>query len=110
MTLMKVKIMNKFTQPEIFYEESHEGLTNGMPFMKIESNQAIPNALFMGAAKNIENKNKEVDEEEMCEITMQMYVNSEVLKNVLDKDLYDKVRVSIGLDPLNIAIEKSIKK
>lgn len=99
--------MKKFIQPEIFYEESAEGLTNGMPFMRIENNKTIPNALFMGAAKNIENKNNEVDESEMCEITMQMYVNSEILKNVLDVEVYDKVRAAIGLDPLDVAIEKS---
>lgn len=102
--------MKKFKQPEIFYEESHEGFTNGMPFMRIESEDSVPTALFLGAAKNIENKNIEVDEEEICEITMQMYVNSEVLKNVLTKEDYDKVRISIGLDPLDIAIEKSNKK
>ena len=102
--------MKKFIQPEIFYEESAEGFTNGMPFMRIESEETVPSALFMGAAKNIENKNTEVDEEEMCEITMQMYVNSEVLKNVLDKETYDKVRISIGLDPLDVAIEKSKQK
>jgi hypothetical protein len=102
--------MKKFTQPEIFYEESAEGFTNGMPFMQIENDQSVPNALFMGAAKNIKNKNSEVDKEDMCEITMQMYVNSEVLKAVLNKEDYDKIRVSIGLDPLNVALEKSIKK
>ena len=99
--------MKKFIQPEIFYEESAEGLANGMPFMRIENNKTIPSALFMGAAKNIENKNTEVDESEMCEITMQMYVNSEILKGILDVETYDKVRVSIGLDPLDVAIEKS---
>lgn len=102
--------MRKFIQPEIFYEESAEGFTNGMPFMRIENEDTVPSALFMGAAKNIENKNTEVDEEQICEITMQMYVNSEVLKSVLDKDTYDRVRVSIGLDPLDVAIEKSNKK
>ena len=102
--------MKKFTQPEIFYEETAEGFTNGMPFMRIENEHKIPTALFMGAAKNIQNKNSEVDDEEMCEITMQMYVNSEVLKNILDSNTYDKVRISIGLDPLDVAIEKSSKK
>ena len=102
--------MKKFNQPEIFYEESAEGFTNGMPFMRISNEQSVPGALFMGAAKNIENKNIEVDEDEMCEITMQMYVNSEILKNVLDKETYDKVRVSIGLDPLDVALEKSKSK
>ena len=102
--------MKKFEQPEIFYEESHEGFTNGMPFMRIEDSKTIPNALFIGAAKNIENKNNESSEEDMCEITMQMYINSEVLKKVLSSEDYDKVRVSIGLFPLNEAIEKSKQK
>jgi hypothetical protein len=101
--------MKKFIQPEIFYEESAEGFTNGMPFIRIEDEQSVPSALFMGAAKNIENKNSEVDDEDMCEITMQMYINSEILKAVLSKEDYDAVRTSIGLDPLNVALEKSIK-
>lgn len=101
--------MKKFIQPEIFYEESAEGFTNGMPFIRIEDEQSVPSALFMGAAKNIENKNSEVDEEDICEITMQMYINSEILKAVLSKEDYDAVRISIGLDPLSVALEKSIK-
>ena len=96
-----MKVMNKFNQPEIFYEETHEGLTNGMPFMRIEKGQDIPGAIFMGAAINIENKNKEADsEEEMCEIIMQMYINSETLKNKLSAEDFDKVREAIGLKPL----------
>ena len=35
---------------------------------------------------------------------------SEDIKNVLDKETYDKVIISIGLDPLDVAIEKSNKK
>ena len=79
------------------------------PIIK-KDNKTIPNALFIGAAKNIENKNNESSEEDMCEITMQMYINSEVLKKVLSSEDYDKVRVSIGLFPLNEAIEKSKQK
>ena len=102
--------MKQFNQPEIFYEESHEGFTNGMPFMRVEKSQTIPNALFIGAAKNIENKNKEVEEEDICEITMQMYVNSELLKKVLSEEAYDEVRISMGLLPLNEALDKTKEK
>ena len=102
--------MKKFMQPEIFYEESHEGFTNGMPFMRIENSKTVPNALFIGAAKNIENKNKEVDEEEICEITMQMYVNSELLKKVLSEEAYDSIRISMGLAPLKEAQLAGTKK
>jgi hypothetical protein len=99
--------MKQFNQPEIFYEESHEGLTNGMPFMQIEKESSIPGALFLAAATNFENKNKDVDDEnEMCEIIMQMYVNSEVLKAILPEEEYDKVRESLGLISLKDAINK----
>ena len=98
--------MKQFNQPEIFYEESHEGLTNGMPFMRIEKDNNIPGAIFIGAALNFENKNKEVEsEEEMCEIVMQMYINSETLKSKLSEEDYNKVRVAIGLKPLGEILE-----
>jgi len=96
----------KFIQPEIFYEQTHDGLTNGMPFMRIENDTNIPNALFIAAASNFENKNKEVEEEEICDIAIQMYVNSEVLKSVLDEETYDVIRKDLGLLPLKEAQKK----
>lgn len=99
--------MKQFRQPEIFYEESHEGFTNGMPFMRIEKDSSIPGAMFIAAATNFENKNQELDDEEqMCEIVMQMYVNSEILKTTLSEEEYDKVRAVLGLAPLSEAIQK----
>lgn len=98
--------MNQFKQPEIFYEENHEGFTNGMPFMQIKKEDPIPNALFLAAVTNFENKNKEIEEEEeVCEIIMQMYVNSEVLKAVLAEDDYDKIRSVLGLSSLKEALK-----
>mgnify|MGYP001202911049 CR=1 FL=1 len=97
--------MKQFTQPEIFYEESQEGFTNGMPFMRVEKDQSIPGALFIAAASNFENKNTEQEsEEDICEITMQMYVNSEVLKSTLAEEDYDAVREVLGLKPLKEVI------
>ena len=99
--------MKQFKQPEFFYEETHEGLTNGMPFMRIENEETIPGAIFIAAVSNFENKNKEQEnEDEVCEITMQMYVNSEVLKSALSEEEYNKVRKYLGLAPLKEAIAK----
>ena len=41
----------------------------------------------------------------MCEIVMQMYINSETLKSKLNEEDYDKVRVAIGLKPLGEILE-----
>ena len=51
--------MYKFNQPEILYEESHEGVSNGVPFMKIEPEQKVPSALFIGSAHDSDEKNEE---------------------------------------------------
>ena len=96
----------KFTQPEIFYEENDQGFTNGLPFMRVDNTDHIPGALFIATASNFENKNNEQEnEEDVCEITMQMYVNSEILKTVLSEEDYDDVRKALGLKPLKEVIE-----
>lgn len=89
---------NKFKQPSIYYEESHEGLTNGFPFMEIEKNSSIPNVLFVGAVQETEDKNEDGDT--IKEVALQSYFNSESLKQALDKETYNKVRQSLGLSLL----------
>jgi hypothetical protein len=39
---------------------------------------------------------------------MQMYVNSETLKSVLSAEEYDRVRVALGLKPLQEALDSSV--
>tara|TARA_E500000331_G_C17023563_1_gene611946 strand:+ start:233 stop:511 length:279 start_codon:yes stop_codon:yes gene_type:complete len=89
---------NKFKQPSIYYEESHEGLTNGFPFMEIEKKSSIPNVLFVGAVQETEEKNEEGDL--IKEVVLQCYFNSESLKQALDKETYNKLKQSLGLSLL----------
>tara|TARA_B100000212_G_C27319877_1_gene509631 strand:+ start:288 stop:569 length:282 start_codon:yes stop_codon:yes gene_type:complete len=89
---------NKFSQPSIFYEESHEGLTSGFPFMEIEKDSSIPNVLFVGAVQDTNEVNEQ--NEIIKEVVMQSYFNSESLKNVLDKETYNKIKQSLGLSLL----------
>tara|TARA_Y100000592_G_scaffold89827_1_gene147584 strand:+ start:386 stop:664 length:279 start_codon:yes stop_codon:yes gene_type:complete len=89
---------NKFKQPSIYYEENHEGLTNGFPFMEIEKNNSIPNVLFVGAVQETEEKNEDGDL--IKEVVLQSYFNSESLRQTLDKETYNKVKQSLGLSLL----------
>ena len=86
---------NKFSQPGIFYEETHEGLTNGFPFMEIEKEKSIPNVLFIGA---VQDTDEQINESEVVkEVVMQSYFNSEAIKRVLDEDQYNNIKKSLGL-------------
>jgi len=83
----------QFKQPEIFYEEEVSLLTNGLPFIKLEKDNEIPSVLFIAAMKDAELND---DEEQVVDIAMQMYVNSEFLKRLLSKEDYNKIRKELG--------------
>ena len=86
---------NKFSQPGIFYEESNEGLTNGIPFMEIEKQKSIPNVLFIGA---VQDTDEQINENEVLkEVVIQSYFNSEAIKRAIDTEQYNKIKESLGL-------------
>lgn len=95
--------MSNRWMPEIFYEEGGEGLTGGFPFMRIPDDKDIPSSLFIGASKKVVEEGEEVHE-----LIMQMYVNSEVLKSTLSAEEYDRVRVALGLKPLHEALDSTV--
>jgi hypothetical protein len=88
----------KFKQPEILYEESHEGVSNGIPFMKIEENQAIPTALFIGSAHDSDETNEEG--ETIVDLVMHMYLNASSIKEILSLEEYNKLREGLGFKPV----------
>lgn len=90
--------MYKFNQPEILYEESHEGVSNGIPFMKIESEQSAPSALFIGSAHDSDEKNEEG--ETIVDLVMHMYINASAIKEILSLEEYNKLRVGLGFQPV----------
>ena len=90
--------MYKFSQPEILYEESHEGVSNGIPFMKIEENQNIPSALFIGSAHDSDEKNEEG--ETIVDLVMHMYLNASSIKEILSLEEYNKLREGLGFKPI----------
>ena len=90
--------MNSFKQPEIYYEENANGLTNGLPFMHIEDKKTVPSVLFLGAVFDTDEIVEGTETEETVkEVVLQSYYNSESIKNVLGEEDYNKLKVALGL-------------
>jgi hypothetical protein len=95
--------MNDKWMPEIFYEESKDGITRGLPFVNVPKDKDMPSALFLCEIRDIE---EEPENEVEKEMTINMYINSRHLKQGLTKEEYNKVRHIIGLESLE---ESSVK-
>ena len=93
--------MNQKWIPEIFYEESQEGLTKGLPFVSIPKEKAMPSALFICEVRDAE--------DDMKDLAVHMFANMTVLKQELDEESYNKVRSALGLEDLASATEKGQK-
>lgn len=87
--------MNSFKQPEIFYQEDAEGITNGIPFVNVKSVDTIPQILFIGSA--IESNDKNEEGEAIVDFIMNSYYNSSAIKSVLSEEEFKKLRTGLGL-------------
>ena len=93
--------MNQRWIPEIFYEETQEGLTRGLPFVNIPKDKAMPSALFICEVRDAE--------DDMKDLAVHMFANMTVLKQELDQESYNRVRAALGLEDLATATEKGQK-
>lgn len=93
--------MNQRWIPEIFYEETQEGLTKGLPFVNIPKDKAMPSALFICEVRDAE--------DDMKDLAVHMFANMTVLKKELDEENYNLVRAALGLEDLATATEKGQK-
>ena len=99
---MKANTKDKWI-PEIFYEESANGVTRGLPFVNIPKDKVMPSSLFLCGVEEGE------DDSEEKEVTVHMYCNMEFLKDRLESETLDKIRLAMGLKPLKIAAEEGKK-
>lgn len=91
-------------KPEIFYEDysrddESQSLTSGLPFINVPKEHNMPGVLFICEARDISDEDNELEKE----IIVHSYYNSLELKDKLDEETYDKVRIAIGLKPLSEA-------
>lgn len=99
--------------PEIMYEEYEEdSISGGFPFIQVGEGKEMPDILFMfGSQETGEfEPDMEGNPEPIVEMELYQYANMQYLKEGLDVDLYDKVRVCLGLEPLNVATEKGMQQ
>ena len=94
--------------PEIVYEEADDGLTSNIPFVSVPEGQDMPKILFIFESRETGEYEPGPEGEELpvTEIDLHQYADMNTLRDVLSTDLYNKVRVSLGLEPLDIAIKK----
>tara|TARA_B100000212_G_scaffold330050_1_gene295942 strand:- start:928 stop:1194 length:267 start_codon:yes stop_codon:yes gene_type:complete len=83
--------------PEIYYEESKEGITSGLPFVKVPQDRSMPSCMFMCEVRDISEEKNDLEKE----IVVHSFANMTVLKQELDLETYNKVRLSLGLEALN---------
>ena len=95
--------------PEICYEEYDEdALTGGLPFIQVPKTHETPDVLFMFASKDTGEMTvgDDGEPEPIVEMELHQYACMKYLQEGLSEEDYDKVRICLGLLPLNEAREK----
>ena len=83
--------------PEIYYEETNEGITAGLPFINVPSDRSMPSCMFICEVRQVDEEDNEIEKE----IIIHSLANMTVLKQELDDETYNKVREALGLKPIN---------
>ena len=100
--------MKKQWVPEIYYEETDDGLTSHIPFISVPENESMPKILFMFESR--ETGEEEIGPDGMplpiVDLDLHQYGNMNTLRDNLPTNVYDMCRQALGLEPLNTAIEK----
>lgn len=97
--------------PEILYEEGATGVASNFPFIQVPQGEAMPKLLYIFESQNTGEveSNEEGDELPVFEWDLHQYADMGVLKNVLRPELYDEVRVSLGLQPMEVAVNAGLE-
>lgn len=94
--------------PEICYEESGSGVTSSIPFIDVPPGHSMPPVLFIFESKMTGDfePNELGEESPIVELDLFQYANLKILKEKLSSELYDEVRLALGLERLKDAVEK----
>tara|TARA_B100001123_G_scaffold447316_2_gene604457 strand:+ start:1765 stop:2145 length:381 start_codon:yes stop_codon:yes gene_type:complete len=94
--------------PEIFYEDMEDGLTSHIPFISVPSGEEMPKLLYIFESRETGDMEPGPDGEDLpvTEVTLHQFADMEKLKLGLTSYEYDRVRITLGLEPLESAVEK----
>jgi hypothetical protein len=97
--------------PEIMYEDDENGMTSKIPFIMVPKEEEMPSLLFMFESR--ETGEFEPDNEgnplPIIEMELHQYADMAKLKTGLSEDLYDQVRMCLGLEPLRQSAKKGMQ-
>jgi len=97
---------NKHWVPEIVYEnDDGEGQLGNLPLIHVPNGEKMPTFLLIWEATDTGEFEPGPDGEELpiVQWELRQYAHMDVLKSKLSHEDYDKVRVALGLQPLNEA-------
>ena len=103
---MKKNIPNNWI-PEICYEEEVDGISSHITFIQVPTDQEMPKMLFVFESRETGEFEPGLDGNPVpvVQLDLHQYADLSVLKEKFDPASYDKVRVALGLEPLQEAVE-----
>ncbi len=99
----------RYWVPEIMYEgETEDALTSHIPFIPVPEGEEMPKVLFIFESRETGETEPGPEGEELpvTEMDLHQYGDMLVLKENLDLETYDKVRLALGLEPMGVAYQK----
>lgn len=97
--------------PEICYEEDANGLSSHIPFIQVPVGEKMPSLVFIFESQETGEFEPGEDGNPLpiFEMDLHQYADMAVLKNKLNANDFDKVRLALGLEPLKTASAKGKK-
>jgi hypothetical protein len=97
--------------PEIMYEEDTSGMSQSLPFILVPPNETMPSFLLLWEHRDTGEIEPGPNGEDLpiVEAELRQYASMDVLKSNLSEEDYDKVRIALGLEPLQTAARKGQK-
>jgi hypothetical protein len=94
--------------PEIYYEDSPEGITSSIPFIDVPEGHIMPPVLFIFESQKTGETEPGDDGEELpiVQIDLYQYANMKLLQSSLSPERFDEIRLALGLDRLEDARRK----
>ena len=88
--------------PEIMYEEAQAGASSQIPFIMVPEKEEMPKLLYMFESRETGTYEPGAEGEEVpvIEWDLHQYADMAILKERLDSETFDMVRVCLGLKPL----------
>jgi hypothetical protein len=96
--------------PEIMYEEE-AGISSKIPFIPVPAGEQMPRILFILESRETGETESGPGGEDLpvVEMDLHQYADMTTLKSALSPEIFDQVRIALGLEPVAAAAFKGEK-